>query len=198
MFKYQCIFLQNFVLLFFIKPTESWHGVLSSGYIITQDLQHNTTSVLKLLEKHLIGYIQEPFVSLAITVSCELANNDDAAKLTHPQLKVRSNTLDFSLYIARKMSSIVECCQDGGPNALDFSLGLELNIPQMYYLMNNSFVDCFVRYVINCNCTFVRSTTLNKLTLDQISLDKNRGLDFNQQGGQTLSIFHSTCMSSIV
>ena len=28
-------------------------------------------------------------------------------------LKPRPNALDFSLYIARQMSSIVECCRDG-------------------------------------------------------------------------------------
>ena len=60
----------------------------------------------------------------------------------------------------------------GWPNALDFSLDLELNIPRMYYLMNNSFTECFVRHLMNSNCTCVRSTTLDNFALDQTSLDK--------------------------
>ena len=60
----------------------------------------------------------------------------------------------------------------GWPNALDFSLDLELNIPRMYYLMNNSFMECFVHYLMNSNCTCVRSTTLDNFALDQTSLDK--------------------------
>ena len=110
------------------------------------------------------------------------------------------NALDFSPYIARHMSSIVECCREGGgqtlstfhytlldkcrallsvvgggggwPNALDFSLDLKLNIPQVYYLMNNSFTECFVHYLLNSNCACVRSTTLDNFALDQTSLDK--------------------------
>ena len=60
----------------------------------------------------------------------------------------------------------------GWPNALDFSLDLELNIPRMHYLMNNSFMECFVHYVMNSNCACVRSTTLDNFALDQTSLDK--------------------------
>ena len=60
----------------------------------------------------------------------------------------------------------------GWPNALDFSLDLELNIPQVYYLMNNSFKECFVHYLMNSNCACVRSTTLDNFALDQTSLDK--------------------------
>ena len=60
----------------------------------------------------------------------------------------------------------------GWPNALDFSLDLELNIPRMYYLMNNSFKECFVHYLMNSNCACVRSTTLDNFALDQTSLDK--------------------------
>ena len=33
-------------------------------------------------------------------------------------VKPRPNALDFSLYIARQMSSIVECCRDGGGQTL--------------------------------------------------------------------------------
>ena len=60
----------------------------------------------------------------------------------------------------------------GWPNALDFSLDLELNIPQVYYLMNNSFMECFVHYLMKSNCTCLRSTTLDNFALDQTSLDK--------------------------
>ena len=60
----------------------------------------------------------------------------------------------------------------GWPNALDFSLDLELNIPRMYYLMNNSVKECFVHYLMNSNCTCVRSTTLDNFALGQTSLDK--------------------------
>ena len=39
------------------------------------------------------------------------------------RLKPGPNALECSLYLARQMSSIVECCREGkgGPNALDFS-----------------------------------------------------------------------------
>ena len=88
-------------------------------------------------------------------------------------LKPRPNALDFSLYIARQMSSIVECCREGGwPNALDFSLDLELNIPRVYFLMNDSFMECFGHYLLTSNCACVRSTTLDNFALDQTSLDK--------------------------
>ena len=83
------------------------------------------------------------------------------------------NALDnFSLYIARQMLSIAECCQEGVANALDFSLDLELNIPRMYYLMNDSFTECFVHYLMKSHCTCVRATTLDNFALDQPSLDK--------------------------
>ena len=62
----------------------------------------------------------------------------------------------------------------GWPNALDFSLDLELNIPWMYYLMNNSFTECFVHYLMNSNCTCVRSTTLDNFAPGQTSLDKKQ------------------------
>ena len=62
----------------------------------------------------------------------------------------------------------------GWPNALDFSLDLGLNIPRMYYLMNNSFMEYFVHYLMNSNCTCVRSTTLDNFALDQTSLDKKQ------------------------
>ena len=62
------------------------------------------------------------------------------------------------------------------PNALDFSLDLELNIPWMYYLVNNSFMKCSVYYLMNSNCACVRSTTLDNFALDQTSLDKKTEL----------------------
>ena len=71
----------------------------------------------------------------------------------------------------RALLSVVE---RGWPNALDFSLDLELNIPRMYCLMNNSFLECFVHYLMNSNCTCVRSTTLDNFALDQTSLDKKQ------------------------
>ena len=83
-------------------------------------------------------------------------------------------THDFSLYIARQMSSIVECCREGVAKRSRLSLDLELNIPQMYYSMNNSFMECFVHYLMNSNCTCVRSTTLDNFALDQTSLDKKQ------------------------
>ena len=62
----------------------------------------------------------------------------------------------------------------GWPNALDFSLVMELNIPRMYYLMNNSFMECFFHYLMNSKCTCVRSTTLDNFALDQTTLDKKQ------------------------
>ena len=71
----------------------------------------------------------------------------------------------------RALLSIVE---RGWLNALDCSLDMELNIPRRYYLMNNSFMECFVHYLMNSNCTCVRSATLDKFALDQTSLDKKQ------------------------
>ena len=70
----------------------------------------------------------------------------------------------------RALLSVVE----RWPHALDFSLDLELNIPRMYYLMNNSFMECFVHHLMNSNCTCVRSTTLDNFALDQTSLNKKQ------------------------
>ena len=68
----------------------------------------------------------------------------------------------------RALLSVVE---RGWPNALDFSLDLELNIPRMHYLMN-TFMECFVHYLMNSNCTCVHSTKLDNFALDQTSLEK--------------------------
>ena len=80
-------------------------------------------------------------------------------------------TLSTFHYTLLDLLSVVE---RGWPNALDFSLDLDLNIPRMYYLMNNSFVECFVHYLMNSKCTCVRSTTLDNFALDQTSLDKKQ------------------------
>ena len=72
------------------------------------------------------------------------------------------------------MSSIVECCREGVAKRSRLSLDLEFNIPRMYYLMSNSFVECFVHYLMNSNCTCARSTTLDNFALDQTSLDKKQ------------------------
>ena len=95
----------------------------------------------------------------------------------------------FHYTLLDKCRALLSVVERGWPNALDFSLDLELNIPRMYYLMNNSFMECFVHYLMNSNCTCARSTTLDNFALDQTSLDKSRALDFTQQGGQTLSTF---------
>ena len=68
--------------------------------------------------------------------------------------------------------ALLNVVERGWPNALDFSLDLELNIPPMYCLMNNSSMECFVHYLMNSNCACVCSTTLDNFALDQTSLDK--------------------------
>ena len=78
----------------------------------------------------------------------------------------------FHYTLLDKCRALLSVVERGWPNALDFSLDLELNIPRMYYLMNNSFMECFVHYLTNSNCTCVRSTTLDNFALDQTSLDK--------------------------
>ena len=100
----------------------------------------------------------------------------------------------FHYTLLDKCRAVLSDVERGWPNALD----LELNIPRMYYLMNNSFMECFAHYLMNFNCTCVRSTTLDNFALDQTSLDKKQSSRLTQQGGQTLSIFHSTCMPSVV
>ena len=92
----------------------------------------------------------------------------------------------FHYTLLDKCRALLSVVERGWPNALDFSLDLELNIPRMYYLMNNSFMECFAHYLMNSNCTCVRSTTLDYFALDQISLDKNRALDFTQHACRAL------------
>ena len=80
----------------------------------------------------------------------------------------------FHYTLLDKCRALLSVVERGWPNALDFSLDLELNIPRMYYLMNNSFMECFVHYLMNSNCTCARSTTLDNFGLDQTSLDKKQ------------------------
>ena len=80
------------------------------------------------------------------------------------------STLHYTLL--DKCRALLSVVERGWPNALDISLDLELNIPPMYYLMNNSSMECFVHYLMNSNCACVRSTTLDNFALDQTSLDK--------------------------
>ena len=80
----------------------------------------------------------------------------------------------FHYTLLDKCRALLSVVERGWPNALDFSLDLELNVPRMYYLMNNSFMECFVPYLMNSNCTCVRSTTLDNFAFDQTSLDKRQ------------------------
>ena len=89
------------------------------------------------------------------------------------QLSQTLSTFHYTTLL-EKCRALLSVVERGWPNALDFSLDLELNIPRMYYLMNNSFMECFVHYLINSNCTCVRSTTLDNFALDQTSLDKKQ------------------------
>ena len=80
----------------------------------------------------------------------------------------------FHYTLLDKCRALLSVSRGGWPNALDFSLDLELNIPRMYDLMNNSFMEYFVHYLMNSYCTCVRSTTLDNFALDQTSLDKKQ------------------------
>ena len=80
----------------------------------------------------------------------------------------------FHYTLLDKCRALLSVVEMGWPKALDFSLDLELNISRMHYFMNNSFIECFVHYVMNSNCTSVRSTTLDNFALDQTSLDKKQ------------------------
>ena len=82
--------------------------------------------------------------------------------------------MTFHYTLLDKYRALLSAVERGWPNALDFSLDLELNIPRMYYSMNNFYTECFVHYLMNSNCTCVRSTTLDNFALDQTSLDKKQ------------------------
>ena len=88
------------------------------------------------------------------------------------QLSLGQTLSTFHYTLLDKCRALLSVVERGWPNALDFSLDLELNIPRMYYLMNESFMECFVHYLMNSNCACVRSTTLENFALDQTSLDK--------------------------
>ena len=89
-----------------------------------------------------------------------------------PLLSLGQTLSTFHYTLLDKFRALLSVVERGRPNALDFSLDLELNIPRMYSLMNNSFRECFVHYLVNSNCACVRSTTLDNFVLDQTSLDK--------------------------
>ena len=91
-----------------------------------------------------------------------------------PALSLGQTLSTFHYTLLDKCRALLSVVERGWPNALDFSLDLELNMPQMYYLMNNSFMECFVHHLMNFNCTCVRSTTLDNFVLDQTSLDKKQ------------------------
>ena len=80
----------------------------------------------------------------------------------------------FHYTLLDKCRALLSVVERVWPNALDFLLDLELNIPRMYYLTNNSFTECFVHHLMNSNSTCVRSTTLDNFALDQTSLDKKQ------------------------
>ena len=85
----------------------------------------------------------------------------------------------FHYTLLEKCPALLSVVERGWPNALDFSFDLELSIPRMYDLMNNSSMECFVHYLMNSNCTCVRSTTLDNFALDQTSLDKKQSSRLN-------------------
>ena len=91
-----------------------------------------------------------------------------------PKLQYSKNRIFVTSHFGTLCRALLSVVERGWPNALDLSLDLELNIPRMYYLMNNSFMKCFVHYLMNSNCTCVRSITLNNFALDQTSLDKKQ------------------------
>ena len=89
-----------------------------------------------------------------------------------PLLSLGQTLSTFHYTLRDKCRALLSVVERGWPNALDFSLDLELNIPRMYYLMNNSFIECFVHYLMNPSCKCIRSTTLDNFALDHTSLDK--------------------------
>ena len=99
-------------------------------------------------------------------------NNFSKVNLSNELLSLGQTLSTFHYTLLDKCRALLSVVERGWPNALDFSLDLEINIPRMYYLMNNPFMECFVHYLMNSNCACVRSTTLNNFALDQTSLDK--------------------------
>ena len=111
------------------------------------------------------------------TISSKFLTNTEEPKKAKSPVKIKSlaQTLSHIHYtLLDKCQALLSVVERGWPNALDFSLDLELNIPRMYHLMNNSLMECFFHYLMNSNCTCVRSTTLDNFALDQTSLDKKQ------------------------
>ena len=76
---------------------------------------------------------------------------------------------------------------------MDSAKGINNNqFPFLYHLSVFSHYHVWPNALDNAQ---QRSTILR---LTKLHSTKNRTLDFTQQGGQTLSTFHSTCMSSVV
>ena len=86
--------------------------------------------------------------------------------LLYVPLKPRPDALDFSLYLLDKCRVLLSVVERGWPNALNFSLDLELNIPWMYYLMNNSLMECFVHFLMNSNSNSKENLSNLMRTLD--------------------------------
>ena len=85
-------------------------------------------------------------------------------------LKPRPNALNFSLYIARQMSSIVECCREG--------VAKRSRVFTRFGTQHSRDVLFDVHYLMT-NCACVRSTTLDNFALDQTSLDKKQSSRFH-------------------
>ena len=108
-----------------------------------------------------------------LEIANEILNGTDMPKDWRTYFLSLGQTLStFHYTLLDKCRALLSVVERGWPNALDFSLDLELNIPPMYCLMNNSSMECFVHYLMNSNCACVRSTTLDNFALDQTSLDK--------------------------
>ena len=53
-------------------------------------------------------------------------------------------------------------------------LGTQHSTDVLYYLTNNSFMECLVHHLMNSNCACVSSATLDNFALGQTSLDKKQ------------------------
>ena len=115
----------------------------------------------------------ECFVHYLMNSNCACVRSTTLDNFALDQTSSLGQTLStFHYTLLDKCRALLSVVERGWPNALDFSLDLELNIPRMYYLMNDSFIECFVHYLMNSNCTCVRSTTLDNFALGQTSFDK--------------------------
>ena len=109
-----------------------------------------------------------------ITKTSALANDLALEQTKGGVLSLGQTLSTFHYTLLDKCRALLSVVEREWPNALDFSLDLELNVPRMYCLMNNSFMECFVHYLMNSNCKCIRSTTLDNFALDQTSLDKKQ------------------------